>query len=85
MDAVGNDGRRRAVPPLRPGGRVKPRDLARERGYGSRMSHEKRAEDVPIEQDAPTGGDETTEDELDADNPVEEDTIKTLEPENPPA
>lgn len=49
------------------------------------MDHEKRAEDVPIEQDAPTGGDETTEEELDADNPVEEDTIKTLEPENPPA
>lgn len=50
------------------------------------MDHEeKRAEDVPLEQDAPTGGDETTEDELDADNPVEEDTLKTLDPDNPPA
>ena len=49
------------------------------------MDHEKRAEDAPIKQDAPTGGDETTEDELDADNPVEQDTLKTLDPDNPPA
>lgn len=49
------------------------------------MSHEQRAEDAPIEQDAPVGGDETTEDELDADNPVEQDTLKTLDPDAPPA
>lgn len=35
--------------------------------------------------DAPIGGDETTEDQLDADNPVEEDTLKTLDPDAPPA
>lgn len=34
---------------------------------------------------APTGGDETTEQELDADNEVEEDTLKTLDPDAPPA
>lgn len=33
----------------------------------------------------PKGGDETTEEELDADNPVEEDTLKTLDPDSPPA
>lgn len=35
--------------------------------------------------DAPTGGIETTEEQLEADNPVEEDTLKTLEPDDPPA
>lgn len=35
--------------------------------------------------DNPTGGDETTEDQLEADNPVEEDTLKTLDPDSPPA
>ncbi len=35
--------------------------------------------------DAPLGGDETTEDELDADNPVEADTLATLDPDAPPA
>jgi len=50
-----------------------------------KASTSQRAEDVPLEQDAPTGGDETTEQELDADNPAEEETLKTLEPENPPA
>ena len=35
--------------------------------------------------DNPTGGDEITEEQLDADNPVEEDTLKTLDPDNPPA
>ncbi len=54
-------------------------------GSVPRMHNEKRAEDAPAEQDAPTGGDETTEDQLDADNPVEEDTLKTLDPDNPPA
>jgi hypothetical protein len=42
-------------------------------------------EDQPAENDAPTGGDETTEDQLEADNPVEEDTLKTLDPDAPPA
>ena len=49
------------------------------------MDNEKRAEDAPIEQDAPTGGDATTEHELEADNAVEEDMLKTLDPDNPPA
>jgi hypothetical protein len=35
--------------------------------------------------DAPIGGDETTEDQLEADNPAEEDTLKTLDPGAPPA
>ncbi len=38
-----------------------------------------------IDDDAPLGGDETTEEQLDADNPVEEDTLKTLDPDAPPA
>ena len=46
---------------------------------------ERRAEDEPADQDAPVGGDETTEEQLDADNPVEEDTLKTLDPDAPPA
>ena len=46
---------------------------------------EKRAENQPVEQDDPAGGDETTEDQLEADNPVEEDTLKTLDPDAPPA
>jgi hypothetical protein len=46
---------------------------------------ERRAEDAPIEQDAPVGGDETTEDQLQADNPAEEDMLKTLDPDSPPA
>ena len=52
--------------------------------YGGVMD-ERRAEDQPVEADNPTGGDETTEDQLEADNPVEEDTLKTLEPDSPPA
>ena len=35
--------------------------------------------------DAPTGGDETTEEQLEADNPAEEQTLKTLDPDAPPA
>ncbi|TQJ30107.1 hypothetical protein [Microbacterium sp. SLBN-146] len=49
------------------------------------MDQERHAEDQPIEQDAPTGGDETTEDGLDADNAVEEDMLKTLDPDDAPA
>ncbi|GAA1957233.1 hypothetical protein [Microbacterium deminutum] len=36
-------------------------------------------------QDAPTGGDETTEEQLEADNAVEEDSLKTLDPDAAPA
>ena len=46
---------------------------------------ERRAEDAPIEEDAPTGGDKTTEEQLQADNPAEEDMLKTLEPGAPSA
>jgi hypothetical protein len=51
------------------------------------MEHEneRRAEDEPIEQDARKGGDATTEEQLDADNPVEEDTVKSLDPNDSPA
>jgi hypothetical protein len=35
--------------------------------------------------EAPLGGDETTEDQLQADNAAEEDTLKTLDPDSPPA
>jgi len=33
----------------------------------------------------PVGGDEITEEQLEADNPVEADTLETLDPDNPPA
>lgn len=46
---------------------------------------ERRNENEAPEDDNPTGGDEMTEEQLDADNPVEEDTLKTLDPDNPPA
>ena len=38
----------------------------------------------PDEQDAPTGGSETTEDQLDADNAVEEDMLKAVGPDASP-
>lgn len=41
--------------------------------------------DQPVEQDSPLGGDETTEDQLVADNPGEEEMLKTLDPDSPPA
>jgi hypothetical protein len=37
------------------------------------------------EQDNPTGGDETTEEQLDADNAVEDDMLKALDPDDSPA
>ena len=46
---------------------------------------ERRDESGNDDQDAPLGGDETTEEQLEADNPVEEDTLKTLDPDAPPA
>ncbi|QIG41164.1 hypothetical protein G5T42_07215 [Microbacterium sp. 4R-513] len=36
-------------------------------------------------EDAPTGGDETTEEQLQADNPAEEDMLKALDPDSPSA
>ncbi len=36
-------------------------------------------------EDAPTGGDETTEENLQADNPAEEEMLKALDPEAPSA
>lgn len=44
---------------------------------------EQRAEDQPQDDDTPTGGIEITEEQLEADNPVEEDTLRTVEPDNP--
>ncbi|MDQ0728207.1 hypothetical protein [Microbacterium sp. W4I20] len=35
--------------------------------------------------EAPLGGDDTTADQLQADNPAEEETLKTLDPDSPPA
>jgi hypothetical protein len=35
--------------------------------------------------DAPLGGDDTTEEQLEADNEVEADTLKTLDPDASPA
>lgn len=39
----------------------------------------------PSDNDAPLGGDETTEQQLEADNAAEEDTLKTLDPGDAPA
>jgi len=50
------------------------------------MAHETpSSDDASTDEHAPTGGDETTEDELQADNPVEADTLKTLDPDDAPA
>ena len=38
-----------------------------------------------VDNEAPKGGDETTEEQLEADNEVEEDTLKALDPDAPPA
>jgi len=46
---------------------------------------QQRSDENPVDDDSPTGGDETTEEQLEADNPVEEDTLETLDPDNPPA
>jgi len=37
------------------------------------------------EADSPLGGADATEAELEADNPAEEDTLKTLDPDDSPA
>lgn len=41
--------------------------------------------DAGPDRDAPLGGDSTTEEQLDADNPTEEDTLRSLDPNDPPA
>lgn len=41
------------------------------------------AQDDRVEEDTPTGGDELTESQLDADNAVEEDQLRALDPEAP--
>ncbi|UYO97541.1 hypothetical protein OED01_02055 [Microbacterium sp. M28] len=46
---------------------------------------EEPAEGPDIEEDAPLGGDETTEEQLTADNAAEEDTLRTLDPDDNPA
>ncbi|WP_426322098.1 hypothetical protein [Microbacterium sp. E-13] len=46
---------------------------------------ERRSEDENPAGGNPVGGDETTEEQLEADNPVEEATLETLDPDNPPA
>ncbi|NII69044.1 hypothetical protein [Microbacterium ulmi] len=49
------------------------------------MDDRRRTDDADLDADAPLGGDETTEEQLEADNPAEEDTLKTLDPDAPPA
>ena len=46
---------------------------------------ERHAEEQPLESDDPLGGDENTEAQLTADNPAEEEMLKTLDPDSPPA
>lgn len=41
--------------------------------------------DASPDRDAALGGDETTEEQLDADTEVEQDTLRTLDPNDPPA
>ena len=45
--------------------------------------HPDPAEETTGSDEAPLGGDKTTEDQLDADNEVEQDMLKSLDPENP--
>jgi len=46
---------------------------------------ERRSEQDTPGGENPTGGDEITEEQLEADNAVEQDTLETLDPDNPPA
>jgi hypothetical protein len=46
---------------------------------------ERRSDDHAADEESPLGGDETTEEQLEADNEVEEDTLKSLDPDAPPA
>ncbi len=49
------------------------------------MDEQRKTEDARDGQQAPTGGDETTEEQLEADNPAEEETLKALDPDAPSA
>ncbi len=46
---------------------------------------DERENDPRENEGAPLGGDETTEEQLVADNPAEEQTLQQLDPDNPPA
>lgn len=48
------------------------------------MDAQRHDEELP-DGENPTGGDETTEEQLEAENPVEQDTLETLDPDSPPA
>lgn len=45
----------------------------------------RRSDDETPGGDNPVGGDQITEDQLEADNAVEEDSLATLDPDDPPA
>jgi hypothetical protein len=49
------------------------------------MSDQRHDEQPAANDDSPIGGDQTTADQLDADNEVEEDMLKSLDPDAPPA
>lgn len=64
-------------------------DPAEERhpDHVAQTDHSARPEENPTSYDdsgAPLGGDGTTEEQLDADNEVEEDAIKALDPDDSP-
>ncbi len=47
------------------------------------MNQDRDSAREPIDENAPLGGDEGTENQLQADNPAEEETLKTLDPDSP--
>jgi len=49
------------------------------------MEERRDEDDTAPTGDNPLGGDETTQDQLVADNPAEEAMLETLDPDNPPA
>jgi len=49
------------------------------------MTDHRTDDQATADDESPTGGDQNTEDQLEADNPVEEDTLKSLDPDAPPA
>ena len=53
--------------------------------YRGGMDQDRDNAQNPTEDEAPLGGDEGTEDQLEADNAAEEETLKTLDPDSPPA
>lgn len=81
----------RSVPPVLAGVRC---PVAQDRGIpfppaGDARSVDGMTNQRPQDDDeadrAPLGGDQTTEDQLEADNAVEEDSLKTLDPGAPPS